>query len=57
MITLMIARVPVSLALQLKLKYGRTLVGICRFMVWYICLIYVTLFGKTQFCVMEEERF
>jgi hypothetical protein len=47
----------VALALRLKLKKGRTTIGIYRFMVWYLCHYLLAGFRKIQDCVMEEEEF
>jgi hypothetical protein len=46
MTTLMAVRVHAALALRLKLNYGRTLIDIYKFMVWYSCLIYAAVFRK-----------
>jgi hypothetical protein len=47
----------VALALRLKLKKGRTTIGIYRFMVRYLCHYLLAGFRKIQDCVIEEEEF
>jgi hypothetical protein len=45
-----------SLDTAAKIKNnGRTLVGIYKFMIWYLCLVYATAFEKVQDWVMKEE--
>jgi hypothetical protein len=46
-----------SLGIAAQIKKGRTTIGICRFIVCYLCHYFLPAFRKVQDCVMEEEEF